>query len=60
MPAAPSRLVLTDREDVKHGLKEVTDLDLVVEGGAKRGISVSCTRLGKRSTVDMMFSTTTL
>ena len=29
------------RNDARHGLQEVTSLDLVVEGGEKQGISVS-------------------
>lgn len=29
------------REDVRHGLKEVASLDLVIEGGEKKGIAVS-------------------
>lgn len=32
---------LSISDDVKHGLKEVAALDLVQEGGTKKGISVS-------------------
>lgn len=47
--------MLIDREDAKHGLKEVAALDLVVNGEVKKGISVSATQ-----DISDMYSTITL